>query len=392
MIHRLLKLCLFLSLIGGYNYSIGQNAELYVFDDFEKARMEASNSGRILIVDYYTDWCGWCKVMDKNTFTDAAIVNYIDSSFVYAKLDAEAESGIPARFKYRINSFPSFTYHSPDGLLIDKRSGYLNPADYMEELKGIARMNEEGKRIKGVSKDLINEMPEFCYPAFKKGNTREYPTSEEVSKYLDQQTDLFSERSFSVMYFFELDSSYQSLFVEHYKKYEDLYGTYDILRKLERVLDQEYMKIVKSKDETQFKNFDQMLTEYVPEQASRLSVMYRIAYYRKMEQWKEMARFMEIAINRDSMHISSINYHCWHLYQKCDDRRVIKKAYQWMAKVVEDEPTYAYLDTYASLLYKGGKNKDSEKYMNKAIAVGKENGEDVSESEALLKKITGVER
>jgi len=55
----------------------------------EEADKEYKKVKKPFIVDVYTDWCGWCKVMDKNTFTDPEVVNYINSGFYAVKLNAE---------------------------------------------------------------------------------------------------------------------------------------------------------------------------------------------------------------------------------------------------------------------------------------------------------------
>ena len=39
-----------------------------------------------MIIDLYTDWCGWCKVMDRNTFTDSDVISHINNNFVAIKL------------------------------------------------------------------------------------------------------------------------------------------------------------------------------------------------------------------------------------------------------------------------------------------------------------------
>lgn len=44
---------------------------------------------RKFLVDVYTDWCGWCKVMDKQTFTDPVIAQMLNEKFYPVKLDAE---------------------------------------------------------------------------------------------------------------------------------------------------------------------------------------------------------------------------------------------------------------------------------------------------------------
>ena len=47
-----------------------------------------------IMVDVYTSWCGWCKVMDKETFTDEKIAEYLGKNFYCVKLDAEIKDTI----------------------------------------------------------------------------------------------------------------------------------------------------------------------------------------------------------------------------------------------------------------------------------------------------------
>ena len=47
-----------------------------------------------VFIDLYTDWCGWCKKMDKETFTDPAVVKFINENFYAVKFDAEQEKDI----------------------------------------------------------------------------------------------------------------------------------------------------------------------------------------------------------------------------------------------------------------------------------------------------------
>jgi thioredoxin-related protein len=44
---------------------------------------------RKILIDVYTDWCGWCKVMDKNTFTDDKVADFVNKKYYAVKLNAE---------------------------------------------------------------------------------------------------------------------------------------------------------------------------------------------------------------------------------------------------------------------------------------------------------------
>ena len=57
--------------------------------DFESGYAKAAKEKKILLVDVYTDWCGWCKVMDKNTYSNDTIIQLINEKFVPVKLNPE---------------------------------------------------------------------------------------------------------------------------------------------------------------------------------------------------------------------------------------------------------------------------------------------------------------
>lgn len=60
----------------------------------EEAFAKNKKVPRKLLIDVYTDWCGWCKVMDKNTFREAKVAEYINRKFYAVKLDAEQRAPI----------------------------------------------------------------------------------------------------------------------------------------------------------------------------------------------------------------------------------------------------------------------------------------------------------
>lgn len=49
------------------------------------------NEPRKVIIDFYTSWCGWCKVMDKKTYSNEELVDYINDNFYAIKFDAESK-------------------------------------------------------------------------------------------------------------------------------------------------------------------------------------------------------------------------------------------------------------------------------------------------------------
>ena len=62
-----------------------------------------NNNGKKIIIDLYTGWCGWCKVMDQKTFTNKEVINQINNNFLPIKFNAEYQNNVEFNnniFKY----------------------------------------------------------------------------------------------------------------------------------------------------------------------------------------------------------------------------------------------------------------------------------------------------
>lgn len=61
---------------------------------FEEAVERCATEPKMVFIDVYTDWCGWCKRMDQNTFSNPVIAKYMNEHFYAVKLDAETSDTI----------------------------------------------------------------------------------------------------------------------------------------------------------------------------------------------------------------------------------------------------------------------------------------------------------
>ena len=62
--------------------------------DFEEAVSACQQHPKMVFIDVYTDWCGWCKKMDQTTFSDPVVVKYMNENFYAVKLDAERPDAV----------------------------------------------------------------------------------------------------------------------------------------------------------------------------------------------------------------------------------------------------------------------------------------------------------
>ena len=65
----------------------------------EDAIQATQDNPKKIFVDVYTDWCGWCKRMDKAAFTDPKVIEYLNSNFYPVKFNAEQKTPITYKGK-----------------------------------------------------------------------------------------------------------------------------------------------------------------------------------------------------------------------------------------------------------------------------------------------------
>ncbi|HSR60489.1 MAG TPA: DUF255 domain-containing protein [Robiginitalea sp.] len=78
-----------------------------------------------VFVDVYTDWCGWCKRMDKDTFQNPEVAAYMRANFYMVKLDGEQTE--PIEFKGKTYTFVAQGrrgYHQLAAALLQGRLSY----------------------------------------------------------------------------------------------------------------------------------------------------------------------------------------------------------------------------------------------------------------------------
>lgn len=142
------KIVLFAFFLATSNWAMAQDKIEWL--TFEEAVEATEFQPKMLLIDVYTDWCGWCKKMDKETFTDPAVIKYINDSFYAVKMNAEdntrkfdfkgteyTEAQMAATMQVR--SYPNFVIIDPTLKNITQLPGYRKPADFLEGLDTIVR-------------------------------------------------------------------------------------------------------------------------------------------------------------------------------------------------------------------------------------------------------------
>lgn len=98
---------------------------------YEEAMTAAKEKNQPVLIDFYTDWCRWCKVMDTVTFIDPLTVE-LSKSVVFAKVNAEVDT-IAAQTN-SVHGYPSILLFDSNGKEIDRIVGYLPGPEFVETI------------------------------------------------------------------------------------------------------------------------------------------------------------------------------------------------------------------------------------------------------------------
>jgi uncharacterized protein YyaL (SSP411 family) len=123
---------------------------------FDAATELAAKEQKHVIVDIYTTWCGWCKVMDRQTYGDPQVSAYLIENFVLAKVNGESSAKL--HWKGRelterqfarqvgVTGYPATYFMKPDAELLGGVAGFIKSPDFMTYARYVhTRWYEKGK-------------------------------------------------------------------------------------------------------------------------------------------------------------------------------------------------------------------------------------------------------
>lgn len=147
---------LVLAMLGTVVYSLldhsstnTESSDTLTWHSFDTGLAEAAKQQKKLLVDVYTDWCSWCKKMDKEVYTDRRIIDLLNENFVVVKLNAESSKQLTyngQEFTERefaaalgVDGYPTTVFFLPDSKPITRIPGFMEPKTFANVLAYIGR-------------------------------------------------------------------------------------------------------------------------------------------------------------------------------------------------------------------------------------------------------------
>jgi serine/threonine protein kinase/thioredoxin-related protein/uncharacterized protein HemY len=100
-------------------------------EDYDLSLEKAILEKKPMVIDFYTTWCGWCKVLEEKTYPDPDVQEAL-KMYIPVKINAEIKGDL--RRKYKVNAFPTLIIVDGQGNKLDEIIGFKEPPEFLEDL------------------------------------------------------------------------------------------------------------------------------------------------------------------------------------------------------------------------------------------------------------------
>lgn len=366
---------------------------------FKELKEKATKANKLIFVDAYTTWCGPCKYMAKNIFTNDTVADFYNANFVNAKIDMEKGEGIELAKQYHVNCYPNLLFIDGQGNVVHRVAGSMTSKDFVD--LGKLAQQKEGtfsyymnnyEQQKNNSKFLIQYIEML-------DNTCMEPDMAVVQYFsLQKDNELTTEQNWNMIknHSNDLDSREIKYVLTNKQKFDELYTAHTVNEKIDDVNYSSLINVIRAKpfDETKYKLTKEKITSSNTVNAKRVIFQ---ADLKLAEVNKDWASYAKIAgDNVDHYYkedANALNEISWSFYENVSDKEALLKAESWAKRSTELAPDYGNMDTYAALLYKNGKKNEAMAAANKAIELAKKNNlkeDDYKSTSDLLKQIKAI--
>jgi thioredoxin-related protein len=112
---------------------------------FKQALEQAGKEGKMVFIDVYTTWCGPCKLLDKEVFSDPLVGERLNKDFVCLKIDNEKSADKEEIAPYEIKGYPTMLVLNAKGEEVKRLYGYHDREEMFDKLDLLLPENEQPK-------------------------------------------------------------------------------------------------------------------------------------------------------------------------------------------------------------------------------------------------------
>jgi len=348
--------------------SLSLSASKIEFRDltFAEGLAIAKEENKPVFIDCYTTWCGPCKWMTANIFTDESVANYYNENYVCLKIDMEKGEGLDIAKNYTIRAYPTLLYLNDKGeKLLVSVGANRDPESYIANGER-AKDPENNIPFFLANKEDNFENPGFMSAYFSLMSEANMLNPEEVDRYFstlafeewlsDVNWNILMEASLS------LDNTTFQKVLANSETVKEEKGEKAIAFISDRVYQSLGQQLYRARN-------DEAKEAYAVKKASfaksnyiaKDEVIFKLSLleHQKNQSW---GQWSETAINGVKGFYwddaSALNNVAWTAYENVEDKVLLTSAVKWAKRATELNEAHHIIDTYAHLLAATG-NKEA---------------------------------
>lgn len=376
-------------------FSFSQNRSIsFNHGTFSEILEQAKKENKMVFIDCYTVWCGPCKWMAKNTFTNDTVVDFYNSNFINAKIDMEKGEGIEIAIKYGINAYPTLLYINSDGVQMHRICGAAPPKEFVEMGKDALSADKQlATYTMKFNNGKVNATLAKIYFGMLSNACQSY--NKEVNNYFEniQKEELFTRGNWEIIYSFITDIN--STTFQTFKKEKETFAKFYTKDSVDaKILDVYINAMYDHMGKSNIKSYEEIKTQLLNlniKKADKEILKADIQNDQRQQNWEAYADNSVMYIEKYNINdANELNSFAWTFYEQVDNKEKLEKAANWAKKAVEANNNYAFNDTQAAVLFKLGRKEEALVAAEKAIQLAKKEEADASATVELLEKIKAL--
>ncbi|MDM8158446.1 thioredoxin domain-containing protein [Labilibaculum sp. K2S] len=345
---------------------------------FSEALAKAKKENKIVFMDCYTTWCGPCKMLAKNIFTQDEVGAFFNKNFVSVKMDMESEAGKPLMEKYQVSAFPTLLWLDAEGNIQHKMVG-AGDANTLLETAGVALDTKNNWAALNKQFEKGNRSSEFMQKYIMTSTKAGIDTKEAVDSYFSsKKTEELINSEDAELIANVVTSVSDPIYVFVLKNKTKFYAVADkaqVDQFLEYTMLGEMAQLVRKGDLEALSLKKKELIALDKEVGTKMVAFLDMNMLQSdPDQEKFYQAMADYGIKYDFNNFQNLNQYAWTIAEAKEDldKELVNKAVKMAKRSVELNANFENIDTYACILNKAGRKEDAIIQAKKSVELAPE--------------------
>lgn len=385
-IHHMGKNIILIFLIATTSLGLSAQGIEFFEGSWKDAMAKAKAEDKLLFVDAYAKWCGPCKAMSKNVFTQASVGEFFNSNFINLKLDMEESDGVTFGHKYPVSAYPTLFFIDGEGKVMKTVKGGQQP-DGLIALGGEA-MKKVDKSLKYETQYQSGDRSyDLMYNYVKALNASGKPSLKISNEYLATKPSLTEDQQlkFILEAAVDADTKLFDQVIENKSKIEKLVGVEYYIEKCKAACYASVNKSIEFEIESLFSETILKAKKTFPDDATEFSASAEMKYYKAFkndEKYINAYKTFAKKASKDPVKLKTLVNDI--IKSNKDNAVMVADAAEYAGQVYELKNDQESLNQYCSTLILAKQSEKALKVAGKAREKAEKNGEDIKPYDGLL--------